>query len=187
MQNFFIKNNTIKGFTLIETLVALAIFSSAIVGMIVILAGGIANTTFVKNKTSATYLSQEGVELVRNLRDSYSLTGSGGWAGFAANMTTNCSTACQMVSDATGVTVVTPCQNSGFGAYLCQSLNYNISTGFYNYLNNQGSTASPFTRVVIVSPVGGGTDEFKVRSIVTWDDHGNTLTTESNENLFNWQ
>ena len=82
------KNNKIRtrGFTLVETLVSLAIFASAIVGMIVITSQGINDTNYAKNKLVATALSQEGIEMVRNIRDSELLgdtVGAGqGWLNF---------------------------------------------------------------------------------------------------------
>ena len=60
------KNN---GFTLVETLVAISIFSMSILGLLSILSGGISNTGYAKQKIIAGYLAQEGIEYVRNMRD----------------------------------------------------------------------------------------------------------------------
>ena len=59
-----------KAFTLIETLVAISIFTMSILGLLSVLASGISNTNYAKQKVAATYLAQEGIEYVRNLRDS---------------------------------------------------------------------------------------------------------------------
>ncbi len=96
-------NNKIRtrGFTLVETLVSLAIFASAVVGMIVITSQGINDTNYSKNKLVATALSQEGIEMVRNIRDSALLgdtSGTGqGWDDFLA-LTSMCenSTGCSI-------------------------------------------------------------------------------------------
>ncbi len=83
MKNFFIqKNNFKKGFTLVETLVALSIFTTAVLAMLIILSQGISQTSYAKNKLVATYLAQEGVEYFRNLRDNYMLYGANGFIDF---------------------------------------------------------------------------------------------------------
>jgi len=59
-----------QAFTLIETMVALAIFSVSVVSLIAMTSQGIANVSLAKNKLIASYLAQEGIEVVRNDRDS---------------------------------------------------------------------------------------------------------------------
>ncbi|OGI70023.1 hypothetical protein A2824_03615 [Candidatus Nomurabacteria bacterium RIFCSPHIGHO2_01_FULL_42_16] len=79
MKNFKLKNNRAcpaklqrsGGFTLIETLTALLIFSTSIVVLITATSQGFSNTNYAKNKFIASYLAQEGVEIVRNARDSF--------------------------------------------------------------------------------------------------------------------
>lgn len=74
------------GFTLVETLIALSIFTVSILGLMSILATGISNTGYAKRKVAAEYLAQEGIEYVRNLRDTtvlYDATSSQhGWDNF---------------------------------------------------------------------------------------------------------
>lgn len=84
---FFKKNKKIgrsmSGFTLVESLIAVSIFSVSIIAMMSVLGGGIANTNYVKNKLVATYLAQEGIEYARNMRDKHILyDGSAGWDNF---------------------------------------------------------------------------------------------------------
>ncbi|MCX6752231.1 MAG: type II secretion system protein [Candidatus Nomurabacteria bacterium] len=78
MKLFFKKvNKTNKGFTLVEMLVAISIFTVSLLGIMSVLASGVANTTYAKQKMVATYLAQEGIEYVRNMRDTEVLYGSG--------------------------------------------------------------------------------------------------------------
>jgi len=72
------------GFTLVETLVAIAIFTTSILALMSVLASGISNTNYAKKKITAAYLAQEGIEYVRNMRDTdILLKGStDGWNSF---------------------------------------------------------------------------------------------------------
>jgi Tfp pilus assembly protein PilV len=78
------------GFTLIETLFAILIFSAALVSLLVIAGKGISATGQVKNETIAFYLAQEGLEVVRNIRDSNFVSGNTWDGGFSG--TPDCST-----------------------------------------------------------------------------------------------
>lgn len=77
-----------KGFTLVETLVAISIFTGSILGLMSVLASGISNTNYAKQKMIASYLAQEGIECIRNTRDTYVLyppansTASARWSEF---------------------------------------------------------------------------------------------------------
>jgi len=77
------KKNVICGFTLVETLVSISIFTMSILGLMSILASGISNTNYAKQKIVAEYLAQEGVEHARNIRDTHSLYDlNSGWDNF---------------------------------------------------------------------------------------------------------
>lgn len=67
---------TQHGFTIVETLVALSIFSVAVIALISVTISGSSGSTYVKNKLTASYLAQEGIEMVRNLRDTASFIDS---------------------------------------------------------------------------------------------------------------
>lgn len=86
MIKFFKQGN--KGFTLVETLVAIAIFTSSIIALMAVLANGISDTNYAKKKMTATYLAQEGIEYVRNMRDTSVLFdpdgAQAGWIAFIA-------------------------------------------------------------------------------------------------------
>lgn len=64
------------GQSLIELLIALGIAAFVIVALVQSMVTGAKNTRFAKNQTLATRYSQQGIEKVRNLRDTL------GWAGF---------------------------------------------------------------------------------------------------------
>lgn len=74
--------NVAGGFTLVETLVAISIFTIALLGMLNITGGSISDTNYAKDKIVANYLASEGIEYMRNLRDTYNLYEANGWDGF---------------------------------------------------------------------------------------------------------
>ena len=71
------------GFTLVETLVAISIFSVSILGIMSVLASGISHANYAKQKMIALYLAQEGIEYARNIRDTKVLFSvNNGWGEF---------------------------------------------------------------------------------------------------------
>jgi Tfp pilus assembly protein PilV len=78
MKIFSTKNNKNSGFTLLETLVGLLIFSASILALMSVIGSGVASTQYAKQKIVAGYLAQEGIEYVRNQRDKYMLFNVGG-------------------------------------------------------------------------------------------------------------
>jgi prepilin-type N-terminal cleavage/methylation domain-containing protein len=70
--------NSKRGFTLIETLVAVTILSAAVAGPMVLSIKSIGSASVSQDQLVAFYLGQEVVEYVRNVRDT-NLIKSNGW------------------------------------------------------------------------------------------------------------
>lgn len=60
MSKFLLKNK--KGFTLIEMMVALTIFSASLIGSLTFLRKGISDITLLRNNLIANQLAQQGIE-----------------------------------------------------------------------------------------------------------------------------
>jgi len=58
-----------QGFTLVEVLISMAIISIGAIGAFLAIQNGVAQTTFSSSRSTAAYLAQEGIEIVRNIRD----------------------------------------------------------------------------------------------------------------------
>ncbi len=184
-----------KGFTLLETLIAILILTLAIAGPLAIAGKDIDTTLSSKDELTAYYLAQDAVEYVRFIRDTNTLSGQSWLAGLngTSNPHTNSGTtagACVSSSGAAACTIdslhdeAVSCPPSGG----CLPINYDSSTngGYFTY-----TTGSPsiFTRSVsIISPVGSDSSEAMVTVTVTWLNAAKVKqTVQVEEDLFNWQ
>ncbi len=193
MQKIKIQKN--KGFTLIETLVAISLFSFSAIALLVTLSGGIRDMDYVKNKFIAENLAVEGVEYVRNIRDTYALysgTNPAGWQAFIAKFSQcvkNAGDFCYF--DNTGIDFSDQTQpivdiNVTQCSPVCPPLRVNLNTGKYDYDSN--NSTSFFTRKIEIeypTNLNNGA-EVKVYSTVTWQDGARRYETVFTENLFNW-
>ena len=177
------------GFTLVEVLVAIAIFTLAITGVITATVGSGININSSKNTLTANYMAQEGIELMRAKRDSYVIAGSTyvqGWQDFTTDVASECSGPCDL--DVGSLQNLTP--TSGRGFYSCAvfsdcNLSY-TSDGFY--VHGSGTT-TPFNReltIVAFTNSGSVPTELQVTSTVTWKEGFITKSISLNESLFDW-
>ena len=177
------------GFTLVEVLVAIAIFTVAITGVITITVSGGISINSAKNNLTANYLAQEGIELMRAKRDSYVISGSTylqGWQDFTTDVASECSGPCDL--DVASLDNLVP--SSGRGFYSCAvftdcNLSY-TSDGFY--VHGSGTSTIFNRELTIVSFTNSGTvpTELQVTSTVTWKEGYTTKSVSLNESLFDW-
>lgn len=186
MKNFLLKTNkNSKGFTLVETLIAISIFTISILGMISILSNGITDTNYAKDKIIATYLAQEGIEFVRNIRDDsvlYNTTNSG-WSDFL-NRTNNCIPigidvlGCSMKDDLSTTDNFASCADfSNCELY--------INTGTNKYSSDpQSGDDSGFSRIITLTS-GVSPNKVTITSSVSWMQKSGRQTVSFTEDLFN--
>jgi prepilin-type N-terminal cleavage/methylation domain-containing protein len=198
--------NTKRGFTLVETLVSLFIFSLSITAIIVVTGQGVSDTTIAKNKITAVALAQEGIEVIRNIRDTYSLSEASpgsGWINFINDVQNNCAKpdGCfiEDIISYTDSPIVNPCNTVGGGSDFpsgCPVIererlpSVTTSTifgtlGFYQY-NSSVATESPFQRSIFIECVNADCTEVRVESLVAWRQGTGVAEINAVENLFNW-
>jgi prepilin-type N-terminal cleavage/methylation domain-containing protein len=182
------------GFTLVEVLVSIAIFSMSILGLLSVMASGIINTTYAKNKIIAGYLAQEGIEYMRNIRDNdvlypaYDVSNSlpANWSGFTGAMTSctdGTTNSCGFDGSTTPTNAITFKLCSNESTTHCQLY---LTSGSYND-NSSTGTASGFTRRVwMTKPDSGNDNERTIFSEVDWKQGASSFKTVFSENLFNW-
>jgi prepilin-type N-terminal cleavage/methylation domain-containing protein len=168
-----------KGFTLIETLVAVLIFSTSIVSLIVLTAGGVSNTNFVRSKLTAQYLGEEGIDLVRAVRDASLRYGN---PQGITDLVSQCA------PSNGGCTIEPLNENLDSNAIVscggeCAPLMMTENSGIYTHDTVSDSTETQFTRTITVEDSAG---ELKIESKVDWSFGNNDFSVVNHEYLYPW-
>lgn len=183
-----------KGFTLIETLIAVLLLSTAIVGPLTIASKGVHATTVAKDQFVAFYLAQDAMEQVRYLRDSACLTAGGGptgcptssWLSNISNcVSTTGTTACYFDSIRIDITPPTICPSG-----VCPVMKYDTALKSFRYATGV-DTPQRFVRTIKIQndPSSSTPDEAQVLVTVSWSDTAGVtrVPVTLNETLFRWQ
>ena len=151
-----------KGFTLLETIIAIGI----LVGSSLVVYGAtariLANVSEQKTKFVAAYLAQEGIEVVRNMRDTNWINGAPAWnTGLEAGTYRGQYNSTSLLA----------------GGEVALKLD---SNHFYNY---EAGTATQFKRKITLSQPAE--DIIKIVAEVNWPGRTSPVTAE--EFLYNWR
>ncbi len=156
-----------KGFTLVETLVAITVLLLVIIGPMTVAQKGIQNAYYANEQIVGVFLAQEAIESVRALRDEEALNayqdyivgnpGAETWDWIPVECL---SEDCAFVPDS--VTPIIPCTDTDVGS--CEIWK-NVDTGSYTHVSGDADT--PFTRTIRLEEFPGGIAEVTVN--VTWN------------------
>lgn len=197
------KNNFQKsGFTLVETLVAIAILTLAVAGPLYTASRAIVAAETARDQLIASYLAQEGIEYVRKMRDNEFLAAfqigganisTDAWTGFLAPGPDPASIA-KCVTLSVGSAPFCTLDPVGSGSLslcisgTCNPLNLTTVTvngKEISYYTQGAGTATPFTRKIqayTVSPI----DE-EIISTVSWTFHNTNYWITVTDHLTPWQ
>lgn len=178
-----IKNQREKGFSLLETVIALGILVVGIGGAVGLVAQSLSSIEAIKNKVISANLAQEGIEVVRNLRDENWLNdvhwrGTGGGISLAGG---DCG-----VSDADYRVQYNATALINFADTLLQV----NSSGYYGYNNEYGylgGTDTVFKRKITICRIDVNDTQIKVISRVDWTEKGRAKFIEIEDRLYNWK
>ena len=164
-----------KGFTLIEVILAISILTLAVGGSFALIQQTLVAASIANSKLIASYLAQEGLEIVRNIRDN-------NWLNQRVN---------RDLSWKAGLTTgiyegdyndESLSLYSGEGRYLY----IDNATGYYTYLASPlaGDIKTKFKRKITVTEVGD--DKLDIAVQVQWSERGRNFSVEAREYLYNW-
>ena len=159
------------GFSLMEILVVLFIVSTAMLGIVSLIIQNIQVQSINKNNLIASSLAQEGIELIRNVRDINWKNGD--------DFDTNLSDGFYRIDYRGGIPTY---DNSAAKIYLKNGL-YVHDSG-----SESGLTPTVFSRQIAVvkltSEIG---QPLKVKSIISWTDHNHPYRYELQTLLYDWR
>ena len=175
-----------NGFTLVEVLVAVSLLLLGLVGPMAFLIRVVNATEVANQRAQATFLAQEGIELVQKVRDDAwvewfegAFADSNPWltiTGQFANCNNPPGEGCAVWLTNAGNVEIQQCSSINN----CQ-LRFNSVSGqrLKYFYGGTGGSATPFTRRVFVEVDG---NEMNVRSVVTWRA-GSLIATQRVESI----
>jgi prepilin-type N-terminal cleavage/methylation domain-containing protein len=154
-----------NGFTLVETLVAIAVLLLAIIGPMTIAQKGIQNAQFANEQFTAVFLAQEALEAVRKLRDEKALDR---YAGDSSTDTSDWLPSSSAGCESGSGCAYNPSSDSFASCSNSSNCRLYIDSNSGKYSHDIGGSQSPFTRTVkIGSYVAGG---WQVAVTVSWNN-----------------
>lgn len=165
-----VKNDLERGFTLLEVLIAVSVLTIGAIGMFAVVAQNIAFSSVVSNRLVAAYLAQEGVEIVRNIRDTNFLqirrgVGTNWRAGLDG-----CSGGCEADYDDT---VLAPAASLRFLRKSGVLYSYDVGNDMI------------FKRKITITP-DGLTTKMLVEVEVSWQERGASYKVLAATELYDW-
>ncbi len=157
-----------KGFTLLEIMIAIAILIVGIVGISIVFSRISILTSGISNRLVAAYLAQEGIEIVRNIRDTNWVEGIGDWD---YGLTT-CSGGCEADYN-----------DEELSSYGGNYLNID-SDNFYSY--SVGTETKYKRKITITSPGDPEGDVLKVSVLIEWSEKGEDYDFEAEEYIYDY-
>jgi len=187
----------IRGFTLIESLVAITILSLSVAGPLVTASRALVAAETARDQLTASYLAQEGIEYVRAMRDNEYLAAyqaggenvsSAAWASFTTGTSAGSITQCKSSSCTLDPTRIMG-SGSGFSLQPCSGAActplYLVNGMYTGQSNIVGAAQTPFTRTIRVTDVSA--TEERVVSTVSWSFHEMPYMVTITDHLTPWQ
>jgi prepilin-type N-terminal cleavage/methylation domain-containing protein len=173
-----------KGFTIIETLVAVFILSIAITAFMTLTSQSILTARYARNEITANYLAQEAADYIRNQRDTTAfIPGENNWNAFITKFNLPGKSCIKPNSCYIDIreNSISACPSNG-----CPNLSYRDSGKSFYYYDASGK--SVFKRTITMEEGSGtvGTDEVYVTITIDWKNGSADKTKVLHFSLLNW-
>jgi len=170
MKNFF--KDKKNGFSMIEVIVSLFIISTALTGVMTLISHTVSSSGASASRLAAAELAQEGIEVVKNIRD----------LNFDANGWDDCYSTYVGTND-----YLIQYNDTALRPFISEyPLRFDSLSGLYGY---DAGADTPYKRRITLSknPSGSDENEILVTVQVTWTEKGrsNALTVE--DRIWNWR
>lgn len=172
-------NSTSSGFTLLEMLFALIIFSFALVSLMTIAGRGVITTTNAKEQLTVQYLAEELIEVARNERDTRFLALD---LGVISNLADRCNDGCDIeYENWQEMPELKSCSDS-----LCKQLYVDIDSGIFSTDSATGELSQYSRKLTIIPVTEGNNDQVKLEATVDWNQRGVNRSYTLTTHLVNW-
>lgn len=141
-----------KGFSFLEVMITIAVLSAGILAALTLVANSIGNAMKARDSIIASSLAQEGVELVRNIRDN--------------NYLTDPSDPFVDLIDGDNYSI-------SYDTPLSSGVSYRLNDvgGFYSH--SAGGTSTKFYRKIKIDTYDADASEKMITGVVWWDGNAN--------------
>lgn len=165
-----------NGFSLLEVIVALGVITMGILGVFSLVTQTIQVQTVNKNHLIGSMLAQEGVELVRNIKDKNYIIDGNAWNEDISAIDST------FVIDYRGRDFLDRTPN-GISEDSTK-LYFDTATGFYTYVV-AGNEATPYRRLITVNDISASSTV--VSCLVDWNNHGQSKEYKAVTELHDWR
>jgi type II secretory pathway pseudopilin PulG len=147
--------NINSGFTLLEALVAVSILMVAVVAPMTVAQKGLSSAVYAKNQMIASYLAQDAIEYIKNVRDQVAIRNNFDWGDLSLFGDTDTKTLCKS-DDGCEIDTIKDIttDSSAVTTYSLVNPNHlwtdNIN-GFYGYTSGVGYAETIFTRQIKIA------------------------------------
>lgn len=181
--------NKKAGFTVLESIVAIAVLSISISGAFSAVQQSLSQATIAKDEVRAFYLAQEAIEIIRNKRDNNQLAKiNGGGNNWLANIAGDSSYPCDFNKICRVDAFSTSLVRCGDSWDSCPILKQDPTTYLYGYDTAWSDTL--FKREIQIEPIGYDTDgnliEIAVTVRIHWTKGLIGYEFKVKTHLFNW-
>ncbi len=169
-----------NGVTLVEVMVSLVLFGISFGGLMLLLTYNISNAEDLRNATVASGLAQEGLEIVRSIRDQDWISERAWNSGFPGTLPATYEVQWNTVAPqdvTTGFSAITSV-NPGNTRFLRK----NPTSGLFSYTPTDTETG--FKRTITITSLNAY--EIRVVASISWKQRGATKNLNAESHLYNW-